>query len=249
MIDAGSLEFAHARLCARWGARADESVWRRIEVTRELGAVLDIAHASALSHWVEGLGPRADVHDLELALRRHWRERVAEIARWMPPAWGAAVAWCATLVDLPLLQHLARGGAAPDWVTRDDAARSLLDERAASDAQRVLYDVARSDPRQLLPAWVAQWRARRPARAAPGAGERHLQRLLEQHAAAFAAPAPSDGWALRSDLRARLAALRRRVMLEPAEAFVHLALAALEWERLRGELVRRAAFPHRSLAA
>jgi len=38
-------------------------------------------------------------------------------------------------------------------------------------------------------------------------------------------------------------------MLDPAAAFIFLALAALDLERLRGELARRAAFPRLPLLA
>ena len=49
-------------------------------------------------------------------------------------------------------------------------------------------------------------------------------------------------------LQARLAPWLRRAAAEPAAAFVHLALCALDLERLRGELLRRALFPQISLA-
>jgi hypothetical protein len=52
-----------------------------------------------------------------------------------------------------------------------------------------------------------------------------------------------DGWPLRRTLQARLTLLFRRAMLDPAAAFAYLALTALDLERLRGELLRRAAFP------
>jgi hypothetical protein len=72
MIDAGSLELAHARIWARHGERPDEALWRRIEAAREFAAVLDIARGSALARWLEGLG-RTDMHAIELALRCRWR--------------------------------------------------------------------------------------------------------------------------------------------------------------------------------
>jgi hypothetical protein len=43
--------------------------------------------------------------------------------------------------------------------------------------------------------------------------------------------------------------LWRRHPAEPMGGFIHLALTAIEGERLRGEWVRRAAFPDRGLAA
>jgi hypothetical protein len=47
----------------------------------------------------------------------------------------------------------------------------------------------------------------------------------------------------RRALSSRLIALYRRAMLDPAAVFIFLALSALDIERLRGELVRRAIFP------
>ena len=58
-----------------------------------------------------------------------------------------------------------------------------------------------------------------------------------------------EGWALRRALQARLAAHFRRVMVHPAAPFVFLGLVALDFERLRGELLRRVAFPGLPLAA
>lgn len=233
MIDAGSLEFAHARIWARWGARPDEALWHRVESTRGLAAVLDLARTTALAPWVEGMSAQADAHAIESALRRHWRDRVFEVAAWMPAAWHAAVRACAGLVDLPLVQHLARGGARPPWC---DAPGEL-------DATKV------GDPERALESWLERWRATCPGGSGRLAIERQLLPLLSSHAAAFAAPSTHDGWALRRALQARLASLLRRTVAEPMAAFVFLALTALDAERLRGELVRRAAFPARGVAA
>jgi hypothetical protein len=53
----------------------------------------------------------------------------------------------------------------------------------------------------------------------------------------------------RRALGSRLTHLYRRATLEPAVAFVFLALSALDMERLRGELLRRAIFPSIEMAA
>ena len=136
MIEAGSLEYAHARLGARFGARPDELAWRRIEMIRDVGGMLDAARASPLSVYLGEIGPDADAHAIELALRAHLRERVRAIAAWMPPDWRAAIEWCALLPDLPVLQHLARGGAPPPLVARRSAGRGAARRRvcARSDA-------------------------------------------------------------------------------------------------------------------
>jgi hypothetical protein len=233
MIDAGSLEFAHARIWARWGARPDDALWHRIESTRGLAAVLDLARTSALAPWVEGVGAQADAHAIESALRRHWRDRVFEVAAWMPAAWHAAVRACAALVDLPLAQHLARGGAPPPWV----------------DPPGDLDAAMARDPERTLETWLGRWRAVCPGDSGRETIERQLLPLLCAHAATFAALSTHDGWALRRALRARLATLLRRCVAEPMAAFVFLALTALDAERLRGELVRRAAFPARGVTA
>jgi hypothetical protein len=56
-------------------------------------------------------------------------------------------------------------------------------------------------------------------------------------------PALVDGTPLVRALSARLTLLFRRAVLDPAAAFVFLAQIALDLQRLRGELLRRAAFP------
>jgi len=48
---------------------------------------------------------------------------------------------------------------------------------------------------------------------------------------------------MRRALAVRLSLLYRRATLDPAVAFIFLALSALDMERLRGELLRRALFP------
>lgn len=253
-IAAGSLEFAHARIWARWGQRADEWVWHRIEVTRDLGAVLEGVRTSPLARWVAELGPQATPHTIEHAFRHQWRARVDELARWMPPAWQPAIGWCALVVELPLLQHLARGDAPPPWTADDMRLRWLQDAHDApasaddGDPLRALLAEGRADPEHIGARWLAEWRARLPRGSGRAQIEQDLVPLLMRHVAAFGAPDAIDGWGLRQGLHARLVVLLRRALVQPIAAFVHLALTALEGERLRAELVARAAFPHRAPA-
>jgi hypothetical protein len=261
VIAVGSVEYAHARIWARHGQRPAEALWRRIETTRDLAAVLELARGSALAGWLEGIGPAAGTHGIEQALRRHWRERVGEVATWMPPAWAAAIEWCAVLPDLPVLQHLARGGAPWPWMAVDPWLRPWLDARDGADAGdsgqggppetralRALLDAAGDERHDVLALWRAEWRRRLPPAAASRGMAGPLERLLAEHAHAFAAPQAVDGWALRRQLQSRLLLLLRRTLVEPVTAFVYLALSALECERLRGELIRRAAFPRMGVA-
>ena len=253
MIACGSLEYAQARLQARHGQRASDATWQRLETAREFNALLEIARASALRPWLAGITAPPDARQIDTVMRGHWRQAVAEVVGWMPPAWQAGLAWCAVLPDLPLLQHLARGGEPRVWMQDDPAWRRLS---AAPPAERLpalsaagLADLADawSAPGSPGSAWQAAWEAgwwrRLPQR--PETCDASLRRLattLQAHAAAFAAAPPGPGGLLRRALQARLSLLLRQSTLEPAAAFIHLALTALDLERLRGELLRRALF-------
>jgi hypothetical protein len=254
-LAAGSLEYAHARLSARYGDRPDELAWRRIEHVRALPALLDAARASALSLWMGGIGSHSTPHEIERVLRGHWRDLVAEVTAWMPEAWQPAVRWCAVLVDLPLLQHLARGGAVPPWMHDDAAYGDLADRDAAgfgaAPAVKALSPLAAAwtDPDRIGPLWLAEWRRRIPAsQRADNATLDEAGRALSAHLAAFRDRTVRDGWPLRRALQARLSLLFRRAIVDPSAAFIFLALAALDLERLRGEILRRVIFPGLPLA-
>lgn len=251
MIDAGSLEYAHARLGARYGSRPDELVWRRVELIRDFGAFLDAARTSPLADWIVAIRPDSNIHAIELALRAHWRERVAAIAAWMPSEWQAAIAWCGRWADLPVLQHLARGGLPPPWMRHDPLDAALREDQRARHASGVvaLLAAGKADPDRLASLWYETWLRRLPGHGAAPGLLAELVGLLQAHAASFREPLQHDGWALRRALHARLAQLFRRATLDPAAAFIFLALSALEGERLRGELVRRVVFPRLQLAS
>ncbi|MGE5089908.1 MAG: hypothetical protein ACM3QY_12330 [Candidatus Levyibacteriota bacterium] len=241
MIEAGSLEYAHARLSARFGNRPDEAAWGRIETLRELGAMLDAARASPLAAWLARIGPDADAHAVERAMRTHLRERVAAIAAWMPAPWRASIEWCGVLADLPLLQHLARGGAAPAWLVDGDPPR-----RKAIDAFLATGEL---DPERPGATWRDGWMRRLPdghRRSAPLA---EFVRLIDGHIEAWRDTGQVDTRAARRRLHARLMSMYRRATLDPAVAFIFLALSALEFERLRGEILRRVVFAQLPLAA
>lgn len=257
--DTGSLEYAHARIGARWGARPDAGAWRRIEVTRDLPAMLDLARRGSLARWLHGVAADSGLHAIEAALRRRWREAVAELGAWMAPEWRDAIAWCAHLADLAAVQHWARGDAPQaSWLADDDILRSL---DAAADAAtparasaldiawRTLLRDARGEPAAVASHWLAAWRALLPEGPGRRTIEQTLVPLLHRHAQDFAAPPSIDGWGQRRALQARLVALWRRHPVEPVAVFAHLALQAIEFERLRAEVIGRAAFAHRVLHA
>jgi hypothetical protein len=255
VIDCGSLELTQARVQARHGERLDATAWRRIEVMRDFAPSLELARATALRPWLIGITADSGVEQIEAVLRRQWRAVVAEVAGWMPAPWVPAILWCAWLPDLALLQHLARGGEPPRWLVDDEVWRELGavagPDRAAvlaASPQGPLAGAWRA-PQALGPAWLAAWRSRLPPRSGDfGETLEQLVRLLSAHEQAFAVAAPSQGGALRGLLQTRLSQLLRRAALQPAIAFVHIALCALDLERLRGELVRRVVFRNWTVA-
>jgi hypothetical protein len=173
----------------------------------------------------------------------------------MPEDWQPAVRWFAVLVDLPTLQHLARDGAVLPWMHDDPVYHELAERESsgfgATPADGVLAPFAAgwSDPDRIGGLWLAEWRRRIPnAHRAETTLLYELVRAIGGHLAAFRDRTLRNGWPLRRALQARLSLLFRRAMLDPAAAFIFLALAALEVERLRGELLCRATFPGMPLA-
>ena len=255
MIECGSLEYAQARIGARQGERLREADWHRIEVLRELRPLLELARRTALRPWLAGIDADSSVHRVEAALRDRWRALVDEVASWMPDAWRPALSWWAVLPDLAPLQHLARGEQPPAWMRDDDAWRELCasgpEARAARlvDGPLAALATAWSAPQTLPRAWQAEWRRRWPGqgREAGDMLERVADALMA-HERTFAVATAGQGWLLRGSLRPQLALLLRRAALHPAVAFIHLALCALDLERLRAELVRRIVFARWAVA-
>ena len=166
-----------------------------------------------------------------------------------PKTWQAAVRWCAMLVDLPVLQHLARGGAVPPWMRDDPIYRDLASasrrdsapcraRRTAAGAAR--RGVGRPRPHRRGCGW-REWRRRHPGIAARGRrGHRRSQlarsaRISRRFATARCATARRCA----ARCRRGLSLLFRRAIIDPSAAFIFLALSALDLERLRGELLRR----------
>lgn len=230
----GGMEYVQAHLQARYGQRPDEAAWQRLAALRGWPAALAWARESAFRVWLDGSSEAGGAQALEAALRRRWRALVMEVARWMPPEWRAAVAWCALLPELPALDHLLAGGEALPWMDGEPTLSALSQG----------HTFARQPGLSLVEAWLTEWRRRAPPvdeedAALIGA----LERALREHAAAFRVAPPGEAWPLRRRLQARLDALFRRCVLSPAAAFVFLALALLDLERLRAALIPRALLP------
>ena len=244
----GNLDYALARVHARHGRRLDEADWRRLDMNRELAPYVAAVRASALAEWVSAFDATHDCHAIERALRTHWRHHVEAVASWHPLAWQAWLAWLAWLPSLSLMARLARPDIAPAWMLADPVYGALAPgtpaQRAAALAGSALAPLApalagRSSPRA---AWSAHWQVLRPRADAPTrfnlaavlcTMQRHEQALLR---------AADTADALRAELARRLQGQLRIAAGTVVVAVCHLALVALDVERLRGGLVRRRLF-------
>lgn len=249
MIDCGSLEYAQARVAARHGRRPGATDWQALETPRELTALLQAASRSPLRAWVAGLTAQSSAHEIEQMLRGRWDAQVDELVGWMPPGLHGALQWCKPLPRLPALAHLAAGGAPTRWMPHDPWLRPLCTPPPAARAAALhtfgLGALAPvwSNPVNLPGAWQREWQRRLPATALrPGSGLQALQSTLQAHASDAARALPGSAPGRRAALDTALQRLLRRVTGEPALAFVHLALCALDLQRLRSELLRRALF-------
>jgi hypothetical protein len=231
--------FAQARLQARHGAMPDEHAWRALEASRTASHYVALARKGPLARWVDGIGDDADVHGVEYALRARWRRYVDEVARWQAPAWREATRWFGALAELPLAAGLLRGAARaraawPDLPADADAAAKAVALRSAGLGPLAAASTE-GGSQALAAAWLAEWNRRLPAGAAADPAIGHSAELL--------LPRLRDNGEGRSAgselLRRALVKLFRRHAFSPAAVYAHLALVALDVERLRGGVTAR----------
>jgi hypothetical protein len=247
-------EFAYvqARLHARHARLAGAAVWQALEASRTAAHYLAQARAGPLAEWVDELDAAWDVHRIERGLRARWHRYVDDVARWLPPRWQAATRWFGTLTELPLIDALRGAGPAATWQHADErlAAFTQPEPSAKADALRRAGLVPFATPSALatppadprgpdaMAIWHAAWLERVPPHEAePGLMSRPaallLPRLLGARGERSLAAEPT---------RRALSKLFRRHAGSPVAVFAHLALVALDVERLRGGLVARRLF-------
>ncbi len=253
MPDSG-FAYAQARLQARYGSRPTAPDWQRLTAIADFRSFLDHVRATRLAPWVVNISPLVRHHELERLLRAHLRARISEVAGWVPPSWRAAVRWVRVLVDLPALAHLLRHESSQAWMLEEDALRPF----AAAEAEIHTALLERSawaalardgGASPLAGRWLKEWWRRVPPASPPL--RRRLEALAEavqRHRRTFipaagAAPVPARAaWEARRRLETTLVRHFRDGFEAPSATFAFLLLTALEYERLRGELVSRLLF-------
>jgi len=241
--------YVQARLQARHGERLQESDWRAIEAARSFDECIERARASPLHLFTERVQARTSSHDAERVLRDAWRAYVTEVAGWVPAAWRQAVMWTSHVPELPIIDALLKGEA-PEWIPQDpvfaELAETNIRKRNAALANSRLDPLLASGAREqtLAARWYTHWHSlcRHRPRADKSALfdltatiKAHVERLDRAGLQETSAP-------YRRDLARSLTRLFRRHSGSPAAMFCHLALVALDLERLRGDLIRRRLF-------
>lgn len=240
--------YVQARVQARHGERLQESDWRAIEAARSIDQFIARARASSLRRFTEHMNARMPSHAIERVLRDGWRAYVAESASWVPAAWRQAVMWTSVLPELPIIDALL-AGEAQEWIEQDPAfaglAQADLQKRSAALANSPLSALAASSgPEKALAArWYARWRSLWPRRRTDKSALVDIAATIKAHVERLARAARQERSApYRRDLALKLTRLFRRHSGSPAALFCHLALVALDLERLRGNLIRRRLF-------
>ena len=247
MSNPAGFAYLQARLQARHGLRPDLNTWHRLRGTTNLAGYLHAARKSTLAPWVAGLHSTHDTHDIEHALRQVFRDHVDEVARWMPVSWRGSIHWLSLLPDLPAMQHLLGGEAAPAWMLNNVRLRPFTSENVTTRVQAMLdsnwHDIVVAWQRGHSPtsAWLERWQAQWPQTNSLHAGMRYLAALLRQQAR-LTRGTPTTTQHQRELLGQQLLRAFRRYSFQPAAACAHLGLVALDLEQLRAELVSRALF-------
>ena len=247
----GNLEYALARVQARRGQHLSEAAWRQLESSRDAGHFFDAVRGTPLASWVASLDPTHDCHVIERTLRAEWRRHVQSIAQWHPREWQAWLAWTEWLPTLSLLAQLARPEPAPGWMLADSVCGPIASgtpaERATSMQQTALAPLEAVVRSEVSPgqAWRDYWSTLMPAADARTRQlfdalltviDKHSQQMLLRNL---------DAAVLRGELAMHLQHLFRAAAGTVIATLCHLALLALDLERLRGDLINRCLFAAR----
>jgi len=222
--------YALARLHARIADRPGDHERRRLEAVDDFGHFLQLAARGGFGPWLRNLGTTSGVHAVEYALREAWRGRIDELASWLPARWRPAVEWLQPAPDLPVLAGFLQHGGRPAWTGYDQRWTRLPAEpealrRALIERWPALEQFGNDD---LAEAWLAQARALLPS--VGGQVAQMLDTLLKAQLEPARRELTDARWLLR---------VFRRDSRAPVKVFAYTGLERLDFEFLRGHLVRR----------
>ncbi len=252
MNQLATFAYVQARLHARHGDRPDERTWQQLETFKELAGYLQNARRTVLRPWVLSLHEHDDYHTLETNLINQYLLYIDEVALWQPQQWKKSVYWTKYLPDLPAFQYLLTGNTALTWMLDNPRLKRFS---ITNPELRIEY-MKQSGYAPLIPAWqsgmtlpdawVQHWQSLWPVK-----NTKHAQPLLQliallnQHLVSFRQSPLNHTWQTRETLVRQLRILFRKYNFQAVATFIHLALVALDIERLRGNIIQRSLFARR----
>lgn len=240
--------YTQTRLQARHGMRPNNQDWQMVEGQKDLAGFLQSARQTSLRPWVLSLHGQDNSLIIEATFRQLYRNYVDEVVIWVPSSWRSSVQWLKYLYDLPSLQYLLSGNTAPTWMRDDPQLKQFtatnLEVRIKFMQQSVYAPLiaARQSGKTLLTGWTEHWRSLCPQEKSHKSLVK-LIRLFNQHLTNFQQLSPQQAWKSRETLATNLTIMFRQFSYQPVAVFIHLALIALDLERLRGDLMQRCLFP------
>lgn len=246
--------YVQARLQARHGERLNEADWRMLEAAKSLDHFIERSRATSLRRFTAHVNTDMDSHTIERVLRLAWRDYVGELASWVETDWQPALLWHAPVAYLPTLDALVRNEM-PTWLAHDPE----LAEFAADEFKQRIAALEKSSLAPLTPGpthavtfverWYAHWRALWP-RGVPTEGLEELVETVRVHFALLAGAGEREMSApYQRGTTKKLTRLFRRHCASPVAVLAHLALVALDLQRVRGNLIRRYLFASARQAA
>ena len=241
-MTARSARPAYAALQARLQARHGDALrtinWPELEAARSLAQGLAVARSSALAPWIEGIDASFPAARIDRMLRERWFAYVAQVAAWLPAPWRPATRWFGLLPQLPQVDAVRSAPVQRAGSMQAAAGETLLAPAAAPlppAELRVFAGRAAGDTSGTAALWRTEWLRRVPAD--------EIDAGLLRQPAQLLMPALFDARRARGAhddaVRRRLLRLFRRFAFTPMALFAHLALVALDLERLRGVLLVR----------
>lgn len=232
--------YLQVRLQAHHSRRLHEADWQRLAMVGHYDLLLKQLRETSLAPWLQTVSETLPVESLEVQLQAGFLQTITEITNHVPQPWRAAVQWTTRLLELPLhLYYLKHGGQEGEpFVGLEPIEPSFWQQKG-------------NNPADLLPRWLETWRTLWPkgGQTARKPLEQLLSLLLDHRAEFAALPGHEEAMAARVALEVKLLAMFRRYACQPVVVFIYLTMMFLDYERLRGALVRHALFHRKELVA